>query len=173
MATEDPTVKGLFYIEDVLSREDEKKLIENIDLQPWDTTLSRRTQQYGHYYSYRRGDHKEVPPIPSFFDDLLSIIRGWKPNQIIVNEYQPGQGIAHHTDSNIFGGIVISYSLLSSVEMEIGPVKKILKPRSALVLTDQARWKYTHGIQKRKSDTIDGVKHERSRRVSVTVREKL
>jgi alkylated DNA repair dioxygenase AlkB len=168
-------IPGLFYIPEVITREDEKKLIQNIDAQPYDTTLSRRTQQYGYRYNYGRGTdaNAPAPPIPSFFDDLLSTIHGWKPNQIIVNEYEPGQGIAAHTDSPIFGEIIISFSLLSAVEMTIGPMSVILEPRSALVLTGEARWKHTHEIHKRKSDVINGVKTPRSRRISVTVREKI
>lgn len=171
---EEKTIPGLFYIPEVITREDEQLLIANIDAQPYDTTLSRRTQQYGYRYSYGKGEgNVSAPPIPAFFDDLLSTIRGWKPNQIIVNEYTPGQGIAAHTDSPIFGEIIISFSLLSAVEMIVGPMSIILEPRSALVLTGEARWKHTHEIRKRKSDVINGVKTPRLRRISVTVREKI
>jgi alkylated DNA repair dioxygenase AlkB len=45
-----------------------------------------------------------------------------------------------------------------------------LPPRSLLLLQGDARYHWQHGIAKRKSDVVDGVKIQRRRRVSLTFR---
>eukprot|EP00948_MAST-09A_sp_MAST-9A-sp1_P001464 g1464.t1 len=46
-----------------------------------------------------------------------------------------------------------------------------LPRRSMLILSGDARWRWTHGIAHRKSDRRKGVAHVRERRVSITFRE--
>lgn len=43
-----------------------------------------------------------------------------------------------------------------------------LEERSLIVLTGPARYEWQHAIPARKSDIIDGIKTERTRRVSLT-----
>jgi hypothetical protein len=45
-----------------------------------------------------------------------------------------------------------------------------LEPRSLLVLRGEARFDWTHGIARRRHDTVDGAAVERGRRVSATFR---
>ena len=45
-----------------------------------------------------------------------------------------------------------------------------LAPRSIIVLRDEARYKWLHGIAPRKSDMWAGQTYERQRRVSLTFR---
>jgi alkylated DNA repair dioxygenase AlkB len=97
------------------------------------------------------------------------------PDQVIVNEYQPGQGIAPHLDSLAFGPVVASLSLGSACSMGFeGPggeaLSLWLEPGSLLVLGGEARSSWKHGIAKRRSDVVDGVRHPRGRRVSLTFR---
>jgi alkylated DNA repair dioxygenase AlkB len=81
----------------------------------------------------------------------------------------------------MFGDVVVSFSLLSDVSMHLAPqapsrdvqgasVELNLKQRSMLILQDEARFKWTHEIKGRKSDSVAGVKRVRGRRVSVTFR---
>ncbi|MEM9285980.1 MAG: alpha-ketoglutarate-dependent dioxygenase AlkB, partial [Pseudomonadota bacterium] len=100
-----------------------------------------------------------------------------EPNQIIVNEYLPGQGIAPHIDClPCFAETIISLSLGSSCMMDFskeGIQHKehvVLEPRDLLILTGPARSTWRHGIAARKSDLINGVRRPRSRRVSLTLR---
>lgn len=81
--------------------------------------LKRRTQQYGHLFSYRyrykntsKTSHlfnnnifrkvlQEYGPFPSFCNFFVDRIieNNWmdhKPNHLLVNEYNPGQGIMSH-----------------------------------------------------------------------------
>lgn len=179
-------VTGLEYKKRFVSRDLEQSLIDFIDQQPWNTDLSRRTQHYGYKYVYRRGKpnmEEKVPEIPKIFLDALgeSVSRfgDQGPNQVIVNEYNPGQGIAAHIDDiHQFGDTICSISLLSGVEMEFknrreGLLEKIyLRPRSVVWLTGEARYKWTHQIRGRKTDLYKGEKRERGRRVSITYRVK-
>ena len=99
------------------------------------------------------------------------------PDQLIVNEYEPGQGISNHIDCEpCFTGIIASLSLGSSCVMnftskESGEVIPVfLEPRSLVVLKGEARYGWMHGIPARKSDDMAGRTVRRSRRVSLTFR---
>ena len=99
-------------------------------------------------------------------------------DQVIVNEYEPGQGISNHIDCEpCFQGTIVSLSLGSGCFMDFtnkfDKTKKIpvwLAPRSIVILKDEARYEWLHGIAARKSDKLNGYKHDRRRRVSLTFR---
>jgi alkylated DNA repair dioxygenase AlkB len=95
------------------------------------------------------------------------------PDQMIVNEYLPGQGISAHVDCEpCFTSTIATVSLGSQCEMEFVNVKSgqkshiLLSPGSALVMTGEARYDWTHAIPFRKTD--HGI--PRQRRVSLTFR---
>ena len=106
-------IDGLSYYMNFITPELEEELIKHVDEQPWDTAWQRRVQQYGSSYGKARPSQAPIPtwllPVcdrltqEGFFDEV--------PNQIIVNEYQPGQGIAPHSDYLTSGNIVASLSL--------------------------------------------------------------
>ena len=96
-------------------------------------------------------------------------------DQAIVNEYEPGQGIAAHTDClPCFGPTVAMVSTLSDIQMDFADPRSsvthaiLLPRRSLLVLDGEARMSWTHAIAKRRSDTKFGI--TRSRRLSFTFR---
>ena len=99
-------------------------------------------------------------------------------DQVIVNEYKPGQGISSHIDCEpCFKDTIVSLSLGSGCVMNFrnksDKTKKIpvwLAPRSLVILSGEARYEWLHGIAARKWDEWDGEKHERQRRVSLTFR---
>jgi alkylated DNA repair dioxygenase AlkB len=99
------------------------------------------------------------------------------PDQIIVNEYQPGQGISAHIDCvPCFADTIASLSLGSSCVMDFTHSKTgdksslLLEPRSLLVLTGDARYVWQHAIAGRKTDRHNGQIIQRARRVSLTFR---
>jgi len=101
-------------------------------------------------------------------------------DQVTINEYLPGQGIRPHVDTpEAFGSHISSLSLLSPIIMDFrypGSKEKksiVLPPRSMLVLTGPARYKWSHGISHRKIDCINGSIVQRKRRVSLTLRKVL
>jgi alkylated DNA repair dioxygenase AlkB len=46
----------------------------------------------------------------------------------------------------------------------------MLEPRSLVIISDEARHNWTHGISARKSDNFNGIKTERQLRISMTFR---
>ncbi len=97
-------------------------------------------------------------------------------DQMLINEYFPGQGIAMHCDYKPFDRTVVSLSLLSPCVMNFRHVEDgrttsmLLETRSLLILSDEARYRWQHGIARRKNDRWQGQVIPRSRRLSVTFR---
>lgn len=172
-----PPVPGLRYLPEYVTRADERALVAAIDALPWNTEWRRRRQPYG--AGYGRGG--TAPPIPDWgrrlADRMLADgVTDVPFDQMLVNEYLPGQGISPHRDYAPFGRTVVSLSLLSPCVMDLRhpPTGRrerlLLGPRSLLVLADEARYEWEHGIAPRKRDAWHGLPVERSRRVSVTFR---
>lgn len=168
-------IPGLQYHERFLSEEDAIDVLQRINSHGQQEDISRRTQQYGFKYPYQRSVSVErCEPIPSFLQPLVctvSNMTGCNFDQIIINEYEPGQGIRPHIDApNLFGNTIISISLGSRVIMyfDKGSEREelLLDPGSMLILTGESRYLWKHSIPNRKSDL--GLK--RGRRVSITIR---
>lgn len=174
-------VPGLFYVPNFISRDEHRDLLVAIGEQAWCADLKRRTQHYGYKYDYRYREINpamKVAPIPEWLGEVCSrmVFPKWFlgfPDQAIVNEYQPGQGIANHVDCvPCFEDVIASLSLGGPVTMDFTETKtgrvvsKRLQPRSLIVLTKQARYDWQHGIVARMDD--NGI--PRRRRVSVTFR---
>jgi alkylated DNA repair dioxygenase AlkB len=98
-------------------------------------------------------------------------------DQVIVNEYEPGQGIAPHVDCvPCFADTICSLTLGSSCLMEFTRVKArektelFLARRSLVVLSAEARYDWRHAIAARKTDSHKGQTIPRTRRLSLTFR---
>lgn len=176
-------ISGLKYTPDYLSKRQEQTLLAWIDAQGWLTDLKRRVQHYGYRYDYklrRISEAEQLGPLPSPLYDLAQALKEQNiftetPDQVIVNEYLPGQGISAHIDCEpCFGEAIASISLGSDCTMTFqrGDQKLDLRlqQRGLLSLKDDARFLWTHCIPSRKSDVIMGKRIQRSRRVSVTFR---
>ncbi len=178
-------VTGLHYEPEFLTTDEEHALVEHIDRSSWLTDLKRRVQHYGWRYDYkaRRIDARmHLGPLPNWLSDLGNklVMRNWfdrAPDQAIVNEYLPGQGIAPHTDCiPCFGPTLVSVSLLSPVLMDFynprtgNSQSLLLAPRSAFVLRGEARSIWRHGIAPRHRDKSGDGFLQRSRRLSITFR---
>lgn len=172
-------IDGLALITDAIDETTEQSLIQIINQQSWETFMKRRVQHYGYRYQYQqRTVTKDAPPIPQFLIDLMQtmIERGHIKqmfDQIIINEYEPGQGITPHIDANVFGEPIISLSLNSNCAMlfqnssqKIQTFELILPRRSLLILEKDARWKWMHSIPTRTHDNLI----KRGKRISITFR---
>ena len=177
--------EGAFLVPDFVTVEREGELLREIDRQTWITELRRRVQHYGWRYDYRaRSVHADskLGAIPGWLEEECARLSGdgWfeaLPDQVIVNEYRPGQGIAAHVDCiPCFGPVIASLTLGSRCEIVFthrtnGKRRAcILAPRGLLVFSGPARFDWTHAIPPRKSDLVDGQRHRRGRRVSLTYR---
>lgn len=179
------SISGLSYLPEYISPQQEAELIRTIDAQPWITELKRRVQHYGYRYDYKA---RNVAP-----ESRLGLLPEWltayanrlctgdffpqPPDQVIVNEYQPGQGIAPHIDCvPCFADTIASLSLGSTCVMEFTHVETrqkipiLLEPRSLVVLSSDARYRWQHAIPHRKTDRHHGTIFPRGRRLSLTFR---
>lgn len=176
----DHGIDGLILVEDFITPEQETLLVDWIDTQgTWDDkTLKRRTQHYGAKYDYgKKTVSDDAPPIPEIFKFVMAEMRAksllYDPDQVIVNEYKPGQGIGAHIDHpGKFADGIASLSLLSGVTMDFTKdnrrVRLVLPRRSLVILMREARYEWSHGIAAVKIDPV--LKTERRRRVSLTFR---
>lgn len=173
---------------DILSPEEEAALLAKIDVGEWETTLSRKVQQFGHRYNYGRSSENPVTvqPIPSWASELFEKCRMAglaipevppETLQVIVNHYEPGQGISAHVDDPVrFTNWVVTITLGSGCGMRFkekggeGLEEVYLPRRSAYLMRGKARYNWTHEIPARKSDKIDGQRVARGQRISVTFR---
>ena len=182
-------VAGLFYIREFLTPQEQADCISQVDAagEQWLNDLSRRVQHYGWRYDYKA---RAITP-----DMYLGVLPGWletlaekihrvavlpdgtalfarPPEQVIVNEYKSNQGIAMHIDHRGFGPAICTISLLEDWEMDFrlrqnNKQPAMLERGSCVVLTEEARYKWQHGIAPRKRER-DGIR--RGRRVSLTFR---
>jgi len=176
---------GLELVLDFITEEEEKALLERVDQQPWLDALKRRVQHYGwrYNYTYRQVTPADrLGPLPDWLHDLAERVHarhaGERPDQVIINEYLPGQGISAHVDlPTAFGPTVATLSLGHAVFMQFTPKKsphtpiQVLLPRRSLcILRGESRNDWTHAIVARHSDRIRGKVVPRQTRVSVTFR---
>lgn len=180
-----PPISGLATFDAWTDEASATELLSKVDAGIWLLDLKRRVQHFGYRYDYRArtvsfSDHLGALP------DWLSCLGGRLvrdgifdrlPDQVIANEYLPGQGISPHIDCiPCFGRSIAIISLGGSIAMSFRHSvtdeyqEMILRPGSLLSLSGQARYDWKHGIPARKSDTISGVRVPRSRRVSLTFR---
>lgn len=175
-------VAGLRYIADFIDVSEEALLLGQIDARPWLADLKRRVQHYGYKYNYKaRAISRSmiVGTLPPFAVQLSTQLMKAKlltepPDQLIVNEYEPGQGITPHVDCEpCFKERIVTVSLGSHCEMEFLPkdVAQVsrsimLEPRSALLISGEARYDWLHSIRARMSDRG----RMRRRRISLTFR---
>jgi len=178
-------VVGLTYIPNFISRQEEICLLDNINSNEWLSDLKRRVQHYGWKYDYRSRNidySMYLGELPAWAGSLAHNLFNRRlvselPDQVIINEYKPGQGIANHVDCEpCFGDSIVSLSLGSVCIMNLinletkEKIEIVLEPRSAIVIKSESRYKWSHGIPPRLADTINGQYIHRKLRLSMTFR---
>lgn len=173
---------GLRYHPEFITPAEEAALLAVADSQVWSNHWQRKTQYYGRRYA---------PPEAGVVDDRRAPLPEWSlpyaerlverglfgrpPNQLGVNEYLPGQGIAPHIDHG--AGAVASLTLGSGCVMDLtevdgpGAVSVWLAPRSILVIDGAVRERWMHGIARRRKDFYAGRVLVRGRRVALLFRD--
>ena len=181
-------INGLKVYFDFITKEEESELLNNIDKNEWLSDLKRRVQHFGYKYDYkaRRIDKTfYIGEIPNWMTGLFNRLQEQKiiafnPDQAIINEYVDDQGIASHIDCEpCFGDTIISISLGGQCVMnfqrevttkEQDKIPLLIPARTLIVMTEEARFNWYHGIPSRKSDKFNNEVHKRQRRVSITFR---
>ena len=176
-----PKIPGLSYLPDYISESEEIELASVIDAEKWDTSWERRRQPYGGAYGRDAGPTRVIPSWGQrLVRRLQSEGHSEQPfDQMLINEYLPGQGIALHCDYKPYDRTVVSLSLLAPCVMDFRHVETeqqeslLLERRSLLILSDEARYQWQHGIARRKNDRWHGMVIPRARRLSVTFRKQI
>lgn len=182
-------IPGITLYPDFITEQEEYELFNIIDQQKWASLSSRRVQHYGYEFLY--GPNKnfvnkdnKIGELPEWTEPGLSklnelttdINNGKNQDQLTVNDYYPGDGIAPHVDSHSpFMEAFASQSLGSGCVMSFkntdGELKHIFfPPRCAVVFSGEGRYAWTHTIACRKIDRVDGSLFFRRRRISLTYR---
>lgn len=181
-----PEIEGLRYDSGFLSVIEQEELLHAIDGTEWRHDLDRRVQHYGWRYDYKSrtvSRDMRIGDFPAWLHSLAEklcearLFRQF-PDQAIVNEYHPGQGIAMHIDRQCFGPEVATVSLGDAWRMDLRPLREpgdgrehiLLDAGSVLVLSGKARYRWMHGIAPRKREREGDGWRRRERRVSVTFR---
>lgn len=119
----------------------------------------RRTAHFGWLYGYETWRIEPGLPIPDFLLPLrdrvgeLAGVAGDTLVEVLLTEYQPGAGIGWHRDAPMFG-VVAGVSLLGACRFRFERGKAdaretrtiALAPRSAYLLTGEAREAWRHSI---------------------------
>lgn len=179
-------VDGLELHPEFIDKNQETALLNHINNSEWLSELSRRVQHYGYKYDYRARKIDSsffLGELPDWLNDMAlkiyhSNIIDFIPDQVIINEYESGQGIAPHIDCEpCFGDTIVSLSLGSAciINFERNPRSKekisiLVEPRALLVMKHESRYNWYHGIPPRKTDTFNGELIRREKRISITFR---
>ncbi|XP_066442332.1 alkylated DNA repair protein alkB homolog 8 isoform X3 [Eleutherodactylus coqui] len=164
---------GLLFVENIVSPEEELVLLENIS---WETDNSnqkslkhRRVKHYGYEFRYDNNNVARDQPLPGGLPEFCNVLldrcllQGLiknMPDQLTINQYEPGQGIPPHIDTHsAFEDGILSLSLGSEIVIDFrhpdGTTVPVMVPqRSVLVMSGESRYLWTHGITPRKFDVI-------------------
>ncbi len=187
--------EGLIYLEDFIDSTYADSITDFFTTKTTASDLKKRkVKHYGYEFRYGTNDCDEARPLtdpesrmPAIVHDLIrkmaqNELISVEPDQLTVNFYEPGHGIAPHVDNpNAFEEFIISLSLVSSAMMEFRhkESKKIaklyLEPNSLLVMKGDSRYNWTHCIPERKHDLVLNANQNylvmpRGKRVSLTFR---
>uniref|UniRef100_A0A6J0UDX7 tRNA (carboxymethyluridine(34)-5-O)-methyltransferase n=2 Tax=Pogona vitticeps TaxID=103695 RepID=A0A6J0UDX7_9SAUR len=167
---------GLSIIEELISPEEERQLLESIDwaedeaLPNTQKSLKhRRVKHFGYEFRYDNNNIDRDRPLPGGLPDICNTFlekclnMGYikdSPDQLTINQYEPGQGIPPHIDTHsAFEDEIISLSLGAEIVMDFkhpdGRTLAVMLPqRSLLVMSGESRYLWTHGITPRKFDIV-------------------
>ncbi|EDO36560.1 predicted protein [Nematostella vectensis] len=178
-----PTV---YYIPEFVTESEQADLLKQVYSAPkpkWTQLSGRRLQNWGGLPHPKGMVQDKLPPWllkHATYLGKLPVFKGKAPNHVLVNEYEPGQGIMPHEDGPLFFPVVSTISLGSHTLLDFyHPLKKntesqvttlqdryfmslLLEPRSLLLLTEDLYTSYLHGIEGRAHDifTTDIVNRE-------------
>ncbi|XP_043928540.1 alkylated DNA repair protein alkB homolog 8 [Protopterus annectens] len=184
---------GLIVVEDFVSPNCEEKLLSSID---WDfgtdnesaqkSLKHRKVKHYGYEFRYDNNNIDKDKPLPGGLPEVCSEVLNkcleygyirLKPDQLTINQYEPGQGIPPHIDTHsAFEDGIISLSLGSQTVMDFkhpdGRCVAVMLPRrSLLVMTGESRFLWSHGITPRKLDVVQATENQMSRAVINDIRD--
>ncbi|KAH8348140.1 hypothetical protein KR084_004707 [Drosophila pseudotakahashii] len=191
-----PLPNGLLIISDFVSEDEESTLLKAISedgrtSKATGTLKHRHVKHFGFEFLYGSNNVDPSKPleqsIPAACDILWSRLPSsascwdWStPDQLTVNEYEPGHGIPPHVDTHsAFLDPILSLSLQSDVVMDFRrgeeQVQVKLPRRSLLIMSGEGRYDWTHGIRPKHIDVVPSssgglTTQARGKRTSLTFR---
>lgn len=155
-------MEGLLYIPNFISNDEANTILDCLNKESnWKSVgsskHSRRVLHYGYSYSYTTTYITKTNPIPDLYQFILERIKIKNLEQLIINEYLPGQGIAPHIDSSSFGPEIACLTLNSGIQIDfIRPnydkYSIYVEPNSLYIMSGESRTHWKHGIAPRKKD---------------------
>jgi alkylated DNA repair dioxygenase AlkB len=162
---EPPRPEGFEYRRDFVSEEQERGLLRNIRVLPFENFQfqghlgKRRVVSFGWQYDFNERALRRADDMPSFLLPLrerAAAFAGLEPasfQHVLVTEYAPGAGIGWHRDKAVFDEVV-GVSLLSSCDFRFRRRKGdgwerhtlVAEPRSAYLLRGASRTEWEHSI---------------------------
>ncbi len=162
------SLPGLQYAADFITPEEEGALIAAIEAQPLreaqyrQYTARRRTVSYGAGYDYSMQRPTPAPPVPDFLHGVVGKAAAWAavaPEdfvQALVAEYHPGTPLGWHRDVPRYE-LIFGLSLAGIGRLRFRPypwrpelrkeiVEVAVEPRSAYILSGDARWQWQHHV---------------------------
>ncbi|XP_070576461.1 alpha-ketoglutarate-dependent dioxygenase alkB homolog 6-like isoform X2 [Ptychodera flava] len=178
-----------YYIPNFITKDEEEFLIEQVYAAPkpkWTQLSNRRLQNWGGIPHPKGMVAEKLPKWLELYTEKVSalgVFQDKKPNHVLVNEYESGQGIMPHEDGPLFYPVISTISLGShailnyyhhptsqvksqATESDIQAVDKVcpledrlfasllLEPCSLLISKDDIYSKYLHGINESTTDTL-------------------
>jgi DNA oxidative demethylase len=162
---------GLVYVPDLLTEAEERSLLGLLDDLEYAPVVLRGqaarrvVRHYGYDYGYESWQLVPADPLPPplvWVRDRCADLAGVEPGELaqtLVSRYPAGAGIGWHRDAPMFGPTVVGVSLASASRMRFQQradgTRRVydleLAPRSAYVLSGQARSSWQHSIPPTKS----------------------
>jgi len=178
--------QNVYHLNEWLSEADEELLLNFADASPssrWTQLRGRRLQNLGGLPQGGDSGGMIPEPLPKI---MISICQALvdagifdaeaPPNHVLVNEYQPGQGIEPHRDGPIYAPRVAILSLGSQCRFDFvhnDPQRKLygslLLPRKGLLIFDgEAYTMYLHSVPQHLYDIVPGDTYNSASLISLT-----
>lgn len=161
------SISGLYYISNFLDSDEMTQIQEflnsEVKFKPiTKSSNSRRVAQFGYTYAYDRSGVEPTEPIPEIFKTLVSSLKlnnivksnliEREFDQLIINEYTPGQEIAYHTDHPVqFDDIIACITIGQSVPIMFrngNDIRKLdIAAGSMYIMTGDSRYKWKHHLK--------------------------
>ncbi|KAG7484007.1 hypothetical protein MATL_G00044260 [Megalops atlanticus] len=170
-----PTV---YYVPDYITEAEESYLLQQVYKAPkpkWTQLSGRRLQNWGGLPHPKGMLVEKLPDWLLHYAKKISdlgVFAGKTANHVLVNEYNPGEGIMPHEDGPLYFPTVTTISLgshtlldfyhpVSTVQESVPQTEQsryllslLVQPRSLLVLRDDMYTHFLHGIQGVAQDTL-------------------
>src|SRR3954462_2067147 len=159
-------MQGLRYELELMPPATERELLDVFEDLRWDPIVirgqaARRTaRHYGLDYDYEARTPKPGEPLPAWLEPARTLAAEFadaEPDElaeILVQRYPPGSTIGWHRDAAAFDKVIgLSVGGFSRLRFQRGKreAREVfevgLEPRSAYVLSGEARWSWQHSIQ--------------------------